>query len=142
MSFSGDVKRELSKISPACKGCKRAMLYGIFLSNRISHTNLTLMHTEHKPVADCYINLLTELTGSIVTMFINDYAGPKQKRSYTVGVQQREDIERICRYFGMSSEKSGFELDERFLKKECCFCSFLRGIFMSCGSRGGFTGIC
>jgi len=134
MSFSGEVKRELSRLSSGCKDCKRAMLYGIFLSNRVSHSNLTLMHTEHKPVADCYINLLTELTGSIVTMFISDYMGPKQKRSYTVGVEQKEDILRICRYFGASPEQNNWVIEERFLKKDCCFYSFLRGVFMACGS--------
>ncbi len=31
MSFSGDVKRELARLAPVCKDCKRAMLYGMFL---------------------------------------------------------------------------------------------------------------
>lgn len=134
MSFSGDVKRELARLAPVCKDCKRAMLYGMFLMNRISRSNLTLMHTEHKPVADCYVNLLAELTGSIVTMFISDYTGPKKKRNYTVGVEHKEDIREICRYFGVDPDRPERRLDRRYLKRECCIHSFLRGVFMACGS--------
>lgn len=134
MSFSGDVKRELARLAPACKDCKRALLYGMFLMNRISRSNLTLMHTEHKPVADCYVNLLAELTGSIVTMFISDYTGPKKKRNYTVGVEHKEDIREICRYFGIDPDRPERRLDRNCLKRECCIHSFLRGVFMACGS--------
>ena len=134
MSFSGDVKRELAHIPPVCENCKKALLYGLFLMNRISRANLTLMHTEHKPVADCYINLLTELTGAIVTMFISDYTGPKKKQSYTVGLENKEDIERLCLYFGINPENPVRRLDREYLKRDCCVHSFLRGVYMACGS--------
>ena len=134
MSFSGAVKRDLSHLPPVCGDCKEAMLYGMFLMNRISRSNLTLMHTEHKPVADTYVNLLTELTGSIVTMFISDYTGPKQKRGYTVGVEHKEDILSICRHFGVDPENPERCIDRSLLKRECCVHAFLRGVFMACGS--------
>lgn len=134
MSFSGDVKRELAHLPPVCKDCKNAMLYGMFLMNRISRSNLTLMHTEHKPVADCYVNLLAEETGSIVTMIISDFNGPKQKRNYTVGAAHKEEIKEICCHFGVDPENPERHLERRFLKNDCCIHSFLRGVFMACGS--------
>ncbi|MCI8501849.1 MAG: DNA-binding protein WhiA [Oscillospiraceae bacterium] len=134
MSFSGEVKRELSRLPPVCGACKKALLYGMFLVNRVSKSNLTLLHTEHRPVADCYVGLLTELTGSIVSLLINDYTGPRQKRSYTVGVEHKEDIERIGRFFEIDPNQSSRRLNRRFLKRDCCVHAFLRGVFMACGS--------
>lgn len=134
MSFSGDVKKELSHLPPVCNECRKAMLYGFFLLNRASKSNRTLMHTEHKAVADCYVDLLTELTGCIVTMFINDYNGPKQRRSYTVGVEHKEDIELITRFFEMSSNSTKRSINRAFLQNDCCVQAFVRGVFMACGS--------
>ena len=134
MSFSGNVKRELTHVQAGCKDCKRAMLYGMFLTNRFNEENLTLMHTEHKAVADCYIDLLTELTGSIVTMFISDYTGPKQKRSYTVGAEHQEDIRAIYRYFSTGDGVDKRLVNRALIKKDCCFTAFLRGVFLTCGS--------
>ena len=72
MSFSGNVKKELSEVAPSCPSCKTAALYGMLLFSRTGNEKLTLVHTERKYVADYCVDLLTDLTGAIITVFIHD----------------------------------------------------------------------
>ena len=133
MSFSVDVKKELSQASLSCQNCKRAMLYGIFLFSRASHEHRILMHTENKHVADCYVDLLTELTGSIVTVFINDYVSQKKRRSYSVTVEHEQDIQGLYRMFCIEPD-APLALNSRLFKRDCCVQAFVRGAFLACGS--------
>lgn len=133
MSFSGDVKKELAHAAPACGNCKRSMLYGMFLFSRVNEEHRALMHTENKAVADCYVDLLSELTGSIVTVFISDFAAQRKRRSYSVSVEDGRDIERLYRMFGFSPERE-HRINTAFLKGDCCVQAFVRGAFMACGS--------
>lgn len=133
MSFSGDVKKELAHVPPSCQNCKRSMLYGMFLFSRVSHEHRVLMHTENKYVADCYADLLTELTGSIVTVFINDYVSPKKRCSYSVTVEHEQDIQRLYRLFDILPADP-LHIDGCLLERDCCVQAFIRGAFLVCGS--------
>ena len=133
MSFSGDVKKELAQASLSCQNCKSAMMYGIFLFSRASHEHRILMHTENKHVADCYVDLLTELTGSIVTVFINDYVSQKKRRSYSVTVEHEQDIQGLYRMFCIEPD-APLALNSRLFKRDCCVQAFVRGAFLACGS--------
>ena len=132
MSFSGNVKKELSEVAPSCPSCKTAALYGMLLFSRTGNEKLMLVHTERKYVADYCVDLLTDLTGAIITVFIHDYVSSQKRRSFSVCMENKTDFDQLSKQFHFYDHHRQIDMD--LIQKDCCFQAFLRGAFMVCGS--------
>lgn len=129
MSFSSEMKTALAAVHMSdC--CAHAALYGMLLFGRTSsHIDLSLL-TEHEPTATCYAKLLRRLFDCRVVV---EESGKTRKR-YKATVSGEPDNVRIMNTY-LYQWKGNFDsLNLDLVTKECCMASFLRGVFLACGT--------
>ncbi|MBQ6266735.1 MAG: DNA-binding protein WhiA [Clostridia bacterium] len=126
MSFSSNLKSELSKIEILSPCCKHAQVYGLVLFAHFSKYNLSIT-TENPDVFDMY---LQSIRACGVTPVINE-TGSKKLTAY---VRSEEEKSRVFAQFGHTLTEPTLRLNRANLADECCTSAFLRGVFLSCGT--------
>lgn len=126
MSFSYDVKQELAQVPILSDCCLHAQAYGMLLFGRMFSASEISLVTENESTAKKYSDIIYELFG--IT--------PKLVRGakYTVSVSSAGDRKRILEAFGHSESDISLRINRANLADDCCFASFLRGVFLSCGT--------
>lgn len=131
MSFSYNTKLELCRIEPEQACCEKAECYGLLLcAKSFSPLSVTLV-TEHPMVARRAAQLAAQVTGAIVDVRT---AVSYHRSSYTLTVQQPQERSRVLAAFGHSGREISLRVNRSNLENECCRASFLRGVFLSCGT--------
>ncbi len=143
MSFSSDVKEELSRIPIGEKHCMIAELSAIVrLAGGIdcdpAHPVIAL-HTENVAVARRFFSLLKDTFGIVpsVTATRHDYL--KRSRYYTIRVTEESDSLRILKTIRIMDDLGRIDreclvIHNPVLQRICCRRAFLRGAFLSAGS--------
>lgn len=131
MTFSEQVKNELSLREYKKDCCRIAQSYGMLLFGKNCSVEGIALHTTHKGVADLYADRLVCLTGSIVTVTEVEQGNGSEKALYLVEVEEQEDRAAVLRYFAPLWR--GDEPDREKLKSPCCLAAFLSGAFLACG---------
>lgn len=138
MSFSSQVKLELTQIEEMPSCCTRAMTYGLLLFARSFNFSGISIMTEHQCVADKYFAMIEKSFG--VTP---DYKLSKAGK-FTVSISDQKDMETVFDYFSLSGKEAFMRINRGNLLNdckgnpdepwECCNGAFLRGAFLSCGT--------
>ena len=126
MSFSSDVKTELSEIRlPEC--CKMPVCYGFLLFSRSFSVNGIKMQTETKAVALLFKKLIKQVYS--VDCYLEESTG--KKTVYRLNVSSEADRLKLLASvdFGIYEGKINREV---FLR-DCCKAGFIRGAFLACG---------
>lgn len=126
MSFSSNLKSELSKIELLSPCCKHAQVYGLVLFAHFSKYNLSIT-TENPDVFSMYLD---SMRACGVQPVIND-TGSKKLTAY---IRTDEEKSRVFELFGHSLSEPTLRLNRANLADECCISAFLRGAFLSCGT--------
>lgn len=130
MSFSTDVKEELTKVIPsAC--CSKAEAFGMLLFGRAFNSREISLMTETKCVAEHYAAGIRDLTGVTPTT-TETKAG-----NYKITVPDRTDRLKILEFFGYTGKELVLRINLSNLEQsndDCCSRAFLRGAFLVCGS--------
>ncbi len=130
MSFSADVKKELTKnISSAC--CYKAEAFGMLLYGRAFGLQEISLMTEFTDVADRYYACIRDLTG--VTPTVEKTKAGNRK----ISIPDREDRLKILAFFGYTGKELALRVNLSNLEQtneDCCSRAFLRGAFLVCGS--------
>ncbi|MDY3919495.1 MAG: DNA-binding protein WhiA [Candidatus Limivivens sp.] len=144
MSFSSEVKEELSRhISPA-RHCQIAeiaaiisMCGGVSISSDDKYS--LKIHTENISVARKYFTLLKKTFNIDTEVSIRQNIRLRKKPVYSVFVKSHEDTVRILKATKLLD--SGMEIQENFsltdnlvIQRSCCRRAFLRGAFLAAGS--------
>lgn len=144
MSFSSDVKEELSrKISPA-RHCQIAEIAAIIsLCGRIQISEYghycIKIHTENVAVARKYYALLEKAFNVGMDVSIRHGMGKHRGITYTVGIRRHQDAVRVLQAaklmdrFGEIGENLSLRQNV-VIQKNCCKRAFLRGAFLAAGS--------
>lgn len=143
MSFSGEVKEELSKQIPASRHCCVAELAAIIsccgelVKNRTGSYSLKV-HTENLTVARKYFMLIKKTFHVKTEILVKRNVALKKSKNYFIFIRSRQDVEKILKATKLLRE-SGFlqkELLPNHLvtQNTCCKRSFIRGVFLSAGS--------
>ena len=128
MSFSQDVKSELALLTDLSDCCMKAQAYGMLLFGKYySQTRIGLL-TENKNVASAYSYFCRECT-EVKPRLAKTKAG-----NYSLSVTIPRDIEKTMRYFGQSKQSVALRINRANFEDDCCYASFLRGVFLSCGT--------
>ncbi len=127
MSFSSDLKTELSKIENLSPCCYHAQVYGLVLFAHFSDYNFSFT-TENKDVYDLYCKALKEYIGCKI-----DEANTSGKK-LSVSVEDSASKIKAFEKFGHSVKETSVRINHANILNECCICSFLRGVFLACGS--------
>lgn len=138
MSFSSNVKQELSKIEDMPPCCAHAMTYGLLLFGRsFNYSGISIM-TEHECVAEKYSEMIKQET-SVFPDFRVSKAG-----KYTVSINDQTGMAEVFDRFSLSGNEAVMRINRGNLLNEssgdpsedwnCCNGAFLRGAFLSCGT--------
>lgn len=138
MSFSSNVKQELSKIEDMSPCCAHAMTYGLLLFGRsFNYSGISIM-TEHECVAEKYSEMIKQET-SVLPDFRVSKAG-----KYTVSINDQTGMAEVFDRFSLSGNEAVMRINRGNLLNEssgdpsedwnCCNGAFLRGAFLSCGT--------
>lgn len=134
MTYSQQVKAEICSIKPMCSGCRKAIIYGMLLTSRGVTDNTIEINTESKLVVDFFTDNIIDITGVIVSVKSPDLRDRAKRPTYTVFIENQEDINKIQKTFfaKIPIEKNSINYD--LLQYDCCVVSFLRGAYLMCGS--------
>lgn len=127
MSFCVRVKNELAAIRPS-ECCKRPLIYGFMLFGRSFSFKRISVQTGNKEMAQLYSSLLSDIFGAAVKIT----EGGKIRPTYVAEVVSEADRLKILAEYDYGIAKKLINSD--ILTRECCFQSFIRGAFLSCGS--------
>lgn len=144
MSFSSDIKEEMSRAIPSAKHCCIAELTSIFgLCGRIVYTEngrlYIKIHTENLAVARKYFTLLQKSFNIESDVSVKRNLHLKNSRIYTVIVTdeaQSQKLLQAMKYMSASGEilEDDINHTQMLLQSICCKRAFLRGAFLSAGS--------
>ena len=147
MSFTSDIKKELTMTGPGKKCCQLAQISGFL---RFAGS-ITLMggigiriSTENPAVARCYASMIRSYFGSKTSLSVEESSSINGGRTYGLSITPDMNAEAILRETGILSVKEGSNyitdgMDPMIVKKRCCKKAALRGIFMASGSVSGLT---
>lgn len=127
MSFCSEVKNELAAIRPP-ECCKRPLVYGFMLFGRSFSFKKISMQTGNSAMAQLYAGLIKSIFG--VTAEIT--CGGSVRPTYIARVASEADRLKIlaCYDYGIADKL----INNDIITRECCFQSFIRGAFLSCGN--------
>lgn len=128
MSFSSKVKDELLNIQTENPCCILAESYGLMLFGRGFSGSEVYISTENQKVAARYKALAERFT--MKPCEISKTASGKVK----VSVTDKADRLKVLEAFGYSGKERTRRLNWANIQEECCIGSFLRGVFLACGT--------
>lgn len=127
MSFSSDVKSEISKTENHSSCCFHAQVYGLVLFAHFSKYNFSIT-TENNDVFSLYLSYIRDYCG--VEPVISDN-GTKKMTAY---LKSDKDKEKVFDKFGHSLNETTLRINRANISDECCAGAFLRGAFLACGT--------
>ncbi|HDP69807.1 MAG TPA: DNA-binding protein WhiA [Actinobacteria bacterium] len=142
MSFSAQIKNELTRVYPKDKCCKKAELSALFRLDGSFHIlgkDKFAIHTstENAAVARKTVKLLSELFNLEYEIVVRRSYLSK-KNDYVVYIPSQTNLNQSLNEIGILDDKmvivSG--IIPRLVKKDCCAASYLRGAFLGGGSMG------
>ena len=141
MSFSSEVKEELSRHLPTARHCQIAETAAILsLCGQISEKDGTIrIQTENAYVARKYFTLLKKTFNIVTDVSIRRNAYLNKNRTYTVTIREHEDALRVLHAAKLLDEHG--EVGENLnvvqnvvIQQSCCRRAFIRGAFLASGS--------
>lgn len=139
MSFTSDVKDELSHVQPTCSHCERSVLAALV---RIEGTLLLggagkyrmELATDAPSVARVIIRLLHEIYHLKTNLVVRRSVLHKTP-NYLIEVPSQPNLPHALEDLGVLSKDGGLELGirEDLMAKRCCAAAYLRGAFLGSG---------
>ncbi len=143
MSFTTDIKKELTGLEIGRKCCQLAQLTGFI---RFAGSIVIIggkpglkVTTDNSPVARLFITLVKEYFGSKTALQIENGQLLRKGHTYSLTVTPEMNSEAILREVGILGVLEGSNyikegLESANYKKRCCKKAALRGIFLAAGS--------
>ena len=128
MSFSKNVKKELSLIKPEKQCCLCAQTYGLLLFGRSFSSTAVKVLTQSKEAAETYIQSSMDFTGIEPTLIIT------KSGKFSVKFDSPDDRILVLNSFGHSEKDVILRINRANLEDDCCYGAFIRGAFLSCGT--------
>lgn len=141
MSFTGQVKDELSRVEGACRQCAFAQLSAIVricgtLSFRGPGRYSISVSTETGAVARTMIKYTHELFG-LDTQLTVRHSNLHNTRNFLIEIPEQDQLEAALAQLGILVPGRGLatNVPSKLLQRDCCRAAFIRGAFMA----GGFV---
>ena len=144
MSFSLDVKNEISRNLPKKKCCELAEIAGFMrISGSIKLSGKgkmgISMSTENPAIARHIKTLFTKYYGISIDLMVGEGGFNKNRHVYDLIVTSENNAEQILRESGILKVREGSnnisdDIDENIVKSKCCKKSYLKGLFLGGGT--------
>ena len=135
MSFSSDVKEELSRLIPKPVHCKSAELAAAMMfAGEIgigTEEKKIIIRTEQVILAKKYFTLIKKIFGFNAVLNIRAQAGGQKSHQYSIILKKDEEVRQVLERVPVFSEDL---LKEQILGRDCCRRAFIRGAFLAAGS--------
>ncbi len=144
MSFSGNVKEELSRQTGTARHCQIAEIAALL--SMCGHINATangglclILHSENAAVARKYFTLLKKTFSINTEICVRRNAYLKKSRTYVLAVNRQEDVRRILQAVKMDAMRGSLAEQDTLVSSllvmsSCCKRAFIRGAFLASGS--------
>lgn len=133
MSFASDTKNELCRIVPQ-RCCRKAECYGLLLFGRSFSASSVSLTTESLAAARLAAQFAAEVTGAIIDVSLTQTHKKEAAASCTVSAVGAEQAAKVMESFGHTGREISLRIDLANLENDCCHASFLRGVFLACGT--------
>lgn len=143
MSFTQDIKKELTSLEIGRKCCQLAQITGFLRfagSITLSSGKMGIkVSTDNPAVARLFVTLVKEYFGTKTSLQIEEGQMLRKGHMYNLVITPEMNAEAILRETGAIGIKEGSNylkdgIEAAIIKKRCCKKSALRGIFMAAGS--------
>jgi len=144
MSFSSDIKEELSRQFSLARHCQIAEITAIIsMCGRVTiscRNRYSLwISTENNAVARKYFTLLKKTFNINTEILIKQNTISRKSRVYTVIVKHHEEAKKILKSTKLLTDNLEIEesmalADNIIIQKSCCKRAFIRGAFLASGS--------
>ena len=141
MSFSADIKEELSRPASMGRHCRLAETAAVLsLCGKIIITEndryCVKIQTENLPVARKYFTLLRKAFNIKAEVAVRK---SRETRFYSVVVRKDHEARRLLNETGLLDSDGGIQecmspIHNRLLRQNCCRRAFIRGAFLAAGS--------
>lgn len=128
MSFTADIKTELSEIEHFTASMKRAYAYGFLLFGKSFNARSISCASDYECVINSFKAVIAELADvePVVTQL--------KSGKYVLRIATAVERKRIIEYFDHSPNEISLRINHGNFDDDECYCAFLRGVFMTCGS--------
>ncbi len=144
MSFTSDIKEELSKNISSARHCRIAevaaiiSLCGRILISANEHYCIKIQ-TENIAVARKYFTLLKKTFNISTGVLIRQNMSLKNRRLYVITIENHEDSLKVLKATKLLNDNNEIEenlsvTDNVVIWQQCCKRAFLRGAFMAAGA--------
>lgn len=128
MSFTADVKTELTNIDIESECCRRAYAYGFLLFGKSFTTRSINCASDYECVIDSFDSVIQE------DMNIRPIRGQLKSGKYTMKIHSIREKQSIIEYFDHSTNEVSLRINHGNFENDCCYGAFLRGVFLTCGT--------
>ncbi len=143
MSFSGEVKEELSKQLPSSRHCCIAEIAAIIsccgeVKKRRTGGYYLKVHTENLTVARKYFMLIRKTFQIKPEILVKRNVALKKSKNYYIYIRSQQDVEKVLKATKLLNESG--RLQEELIPSQlvaqhtCCKRAFIRGAFLAIGS--------
>lgn len=128
MSFTAEVKTELSETEFFSVEMKRAYAYGFLLFGKSFGVRSVSCASDYECVINSFASVISDLTGIVPVV--------SQLKSGKYVLKIASSAERRCliEYFDHAANEISLRLNHGNVDDDECYCAFLRGAFMTCGT--------
>lgn len=130
MTFSQMIKEELCSSKFPCGGCAYALNFAMLYFTQANAEGY-LYKSDRKEIIGLLAEKLVEDTGIIVTTVDPDIQAKQKHKRYHLVIDDTEDRRTFETRYSIPLEQF---LSGGALQNECCKLSFLRGVFIACGT--------
>lgn len=128
MSFTADVKTELSEFEQLSDSFKRAYAYGFLIFGKSFNARSISCASDYECVINSFSQIIKEITG--VTANISNLKSGK----WVMKIQTAAERKLLLETFGHAVNEISLRVNHANFEEDECYYAFLRGAFMSCGS--------
>lgn len=144
MSFSKEVKEELSRQIPSARHCQIAEITSIIsmcgrITINIKNEYFIKIHTENLTVAKKYFILIRKTFHINAEIAIKSSKNPKKSTTYCIVIKNSKDSYHILQAIKLIDEHGEIRenlsiVSNLILQNTCCKRAFIRGAFLTAGS--------
>lgn len=128
MSFTGDVKTELSENYIMNETSQKAFTYGFLLFGKSFSARSIKCSSDYECVIKCFAQSVYELTG--VKPVVNKLKSGK----YTMRILTSVDRKKVIEAFDHSVNDISLRINHGFFEDDECYGAFIKGVFLACGT--------
>lgn len=128
MSFTGDVKTELTNITDMSDICRRAFTYGFLLFGKSFNARSVICTSDYGNVIELFKDSLKATVG------VDASVTRLKSGKYVMKVTSAAERKTVIEHFDHSLNEIALRINYGILEEDECFYAFIRGVFLACGT--------